>query len=554
MSDNSLSKFKKSIININKKTQIIILICLLLSLFSIYFLVLFTGGIKHPYSHTMYIPIVITGLLLGKFRGATIGLLSGILLGPLMPLDTITMESQIFINWFYRLIIFTSIGFLSGLLAIEYKKDMTKIINIYSVNPETLIPNTNALSNLILNSNSNEDYLLITVLINNNTVISDLIGSDSYFKVLGYIYKILQKGLDKYLIILQSSVNKFWISKTFENIDEEIQNLLKILKDPIIIDGIPLFIDYSIGISTVKGMTKCTVVSVYRQSDTAAHFAYKHNKPYEIFKENYFDNKFGYELLGSLENALNSGETFLMFQPKIDLVNNKENRFEALIRWNHPKKGLIKPCRFIPLVEKTNLIDPLTRWVLNKVCQKIVEFKDQGIDVCIGINISVRNLSNPKFFELITSTIKKYKVHPRQLELEITESLIINNPDDNIALLKKFMDYGFTTTIDDFGVGYASLQYLARLPIKIIKIDKSFISQVTSNDSTRIIVKSFIDMAHQLGYTVVAEGIENQETLDETIRIGCDYGQGYFISEPILSDEVINWYKDYINQNPHNII
>lgn len=541
-----LTKIERFFISIGSVFRTIFSIIIIVSLPLIYLLVLNTGGLKYSYSHTMYIPIVLAGMILGKRWGIVVGILAGLLLGPLMALDVSSGESQLFINWFFRMIIYTIIGFLSGLFSTILKNDTLKIIQLYSLNPETMIPNAYTLSSVEINVDVNKFYLLNTIMINNNHVMIELLGNNSYLEVIKLLYDRLRSKIKNPLVLVQGGSNKLWIATCLKDLKMQIDEMLDILKEPITIGGIPLYIEFSIGATIVKGSSKCKDISSFRQSDIAARDSFKNGNPYELFVAENIMQRNEYELLGSFEQALAENQTFLVYQPKINLVTNKTESFEALIRWNHPKRGLITPDKFIPAVEETKLIHSITEWVLNTVCQKIIDFKKHNIDIKISMNISVKNLSNPNFFNQVFDVIQKYGINPSQLELEITESKLMDNPLDNITLLKEFKNNGITTTIDDFGVGHSSLQYLARLPIITVKIDKYFIQQMVNEEAIKSIVEATVAMSHKLGYTVVAEGIENEMMMKASKELKCDYGQGYMIARPMTGDKVIDWYKENI--------
>lgn len=546
MINNELTKFEILFLAMNKKGRVILMIIIGLSLPLIHLLVLKTGGIKYSYSHLMYIPIVLSGLILGKSTGIIIGIIAGILLGPFTPIETATMQQQLFINWFLRLVIYGVIGYLSGWFSSILKKASKKIITLYSYNPETMIPNTHILSSLHIHDNPTTEYLLTTILINNHLTIVELIGNEKYLTIVKELYKRLTEQLKNYIVILQGESNKLWIAKKKDNLDEDMYLLLHILKEQISIDGIPLYVDLSIGTTIVKGQNQLKDISFYRYCDVAARSAYKNSKSYEMFKPEHINFENEYYLLSSFENAMKENQLSLVYQPKIDLLTNKPIGFEALIRWNHPSKGLITPDKFIHTIEQTKLIHSLTNWVLVNACKKIEEFREHNIDINISINISVKNLSSSKFLNFVIYTLKQFNINPNQLEFEITESILIENHLENIKQLKALLNNGIITSIDDFGTGYSSLQYLSGLPIKNVKIDRYFIKDIGLSESLKNVVEASIELSHKLGFNVIAEGIEDEKSLNILKCLKCDYGQGYYFSKPLPSDKIINWYKTNI--------
>ncbi|MCK9471001.1 MAG: EAL domain-containing protein [Bacilli bacterium] len=544
-----MTRFETFLLARTKKAKLMHLAFIAISLFLIYFMVYQTGGIKFSYSHIMYIPIILTGLVLGIPAGMITGIIAGVLLGPFMPLDTQTMEPQVFSNWILRLLIFFSIGALSGLFSLIIRRANRKLIDLYTFNPETMIPNTNVLSSLEILDDENAQYLLTTILINNHLTIVELIGNEKYFEIVIEIYKRLKEGLKDYIVILQGESNKLWIAKKYANLEEDINLLIDILKQQILIEGIPLYVDISIGTTIVSECSELKNIANYRYCDVAARLAYKNGKPYEEYKPEHINYEQEYYLLSTFENALIENQVYLDYQPKIDLQTNKPIGFEALIRWNHPNKGLIPPDKFISAIEQTKLIHSLTNWVLVNVCKKIREFMEHNIDINISINISVKNLSSSKFIDGIIDTLNRYKISPKNIEIEITESILIENPKENISQLRTLLNNGIATSIDDFGTGYSSLQYLSELPLKNVKIDKYFIKNINESEYMKNVVETTIDLCHKLGYNVIAEGIEDEESLSILKSLECDYGQGYYISRPLASDKIIDWYKTNMIKN-----
>lgn len=547
MNSNSEKHVSKTIVFFEKNYRLILLIGILLMLPSIYFFVYYTGGIKYVFSHSMYIPILLAGILFGPRFGILIGLTAGILLGPLMPIDTVTNEPQLFVNWIYRLAIFVSMGLISGYASLRLKRNSIKIKELMSINQETQIPNINYLSQY----NALLDYkpqTVMSLVITNHSSIINVLGTDIYHRLMHEIYEDLMTSLPKKSMVIQSDSNKLWIVKPYEDLNMDSRMVLAIVHHPREIDHIPLYVDYALGTSVVTDYHKCQKLSCYQASDASARVAEIRNVPYVVFDDDMMKSRNDYELLAGFSTALLEDQTFLVYQPKIDLVTMKPVGLEALIRWNHPSKGLIFPDTFIPLVEQTKLIHMLTDWVLYKALLKIKEFQEHGITIDISINISAKNLSDITFFDRIVEIIERVDVPKRQLEIEITESVLMINPEESKVLLNKFSAAGIKIAIDDFGKGYSSLAYLSQFPINVIKIDKFFMRQIVDNTTSQKIVKATIDLAKKLGYLVLAEGIEDEQVLKIMKEYQCDLAQGYYFAKPMENSEVIEWYKKHLSE------
>lgn len=206
---------------------------------------------------------------------------------------------------------------------------------------------------------------------------------------------------------------------------------------------------------------------------------------------------------------------------------------EALARWQHPELGLLLPQQFIPLAEQTELIHPLTHWAIEEVARQVRAWNDIGAAVPVAVNVSTRSLQEPMLVDFIVEVMASWKMPPGQLKLEVTESALMVNPPRAIELLGHLRSLGVRIAIDDFGTGYSSLSYVKRLPVHEIKIDKSFVMNLATDKHDLAIVRSTIELGHNLGLEVVAEGVEDQETSDRLAELGCDSIQGYLVSRPL---------------------
>lgn len=531
-----------------KNYKAITLIGIVIILPLVYLLVYYTGGIKYVFSHTMYLPILLAGIILGAEYGVLTAIVAGILLGPLMPLDTVANESQLFFNWFYRMIIFVSLGFISGYASSKLRKNNVRIYELMSFNQETMIPNTNYLSRYkaILNL---KQHTIVTILISNHHNIIDVLGTDIYYRFLHEIYLDLKKNLESDSIVVQSDSNKFWVVKTYNDLKRDSELIFNIINRPREIDNIPLYADYAIGASRVSEYYESGNFSSFKASDASARYAQINNLPYIVYDNNLAQTRKEYELLATFAKALDLGQTFLVYQPKIDLKTMRPVGIEALIRWQNPDKGLIMPDIFIPLVEQTKMIHLLTDWVLKKALAKIWEFEKVGLTIEISINVSVRNLYDPTFYDRTMKIIEEANVAKHLVQLEITESVLMISPEESKAMLHKFVESGIRIAIDDFGKGYSSLAFLSQFPIEIIKIDRFFLRHIATNVSSQQIVKATIQLAKKLGYKVIAEGVEDETVMKILQEYGCDMAQGYLFARPMNDDAIIKWYKE----NQHKI-
>ncbi|WML39358.1 EAL domain-containing protein [Neobacillus sp. OS1-2] len=245
-----------------------------------------------------------------------------------------------------------------------------------------------------------------------------------------------------------------------------------------------------------------------------------------------------------LKKALEREEFLLNYQPKLNLISGKIMGVEALIRWQHPNKGLIPPLDFIPFAEESGLIIPMGEWVLRTACLQNKAWQDAGYTpIVMSVNLSIRQLGQPAFVDVVRDILNKTELSPEYLELEITESMMADT-ELVLPIIRELKSLGLQISLDDFGTGFSSLFYLKEFPISKIKIDQSFIRNCTSNSNNTTIVKTIIAMAHQLKMGVIAEGIESKDQLNFLQENLCNQGQGYLFSKPLPPEELIHFFND----------
>lgn len=284
------------------------------------------------------------------------------------------------------------------------------------------------------------------------------------------------------------------------------------------------------------------IKEILQMADIALHHAKKNNQALQIYnKELNISSVERLNLINDLKHAIADNQLALHFQPKLNLKTGYPDHVEALVRWHHPSLGMVPPDSFIYIAEQTGQINALTNWVYTAALKQYVEWAAMGMNINIAINISAENLKSPEFFDFICHTAHEKKVPNNKITLEITESAVVDNPESAISLLKKFKDRGMKLSIDDYGTGYSSLAQLKQLPVHELKIDKSFVQRLHDDEDDQIIVRSTIELAHNMGLSVVAEGIEDEFALSWLTKQGCELAQGYFISRPQPAEKLTPW-------------
>lgn len=302
-----------------------------------------------------------------------------------------------------------------------------------------------------------------------------------------------------------------------------------------------LFVSAAIGISVYPDDGD-TVSSLVSHAEIAMYRAKRENTDFCFYQSSADHHQVAQlQLSSQLHHALENQEFELHYQPKIDLQHNRLCGVEALLRWRHPQRGLLAPDHFISLAEQTGLITPITEWVLNTALQQHRDWQSIGQNIPVSVNVSALSFQNPQLVEKIQDALRWSGVSSHSLEIEITENTLlsgINHCSDTVAALSQL---GVRIAIDDFGTGYSSLSYLRQLPIDTLKIDKSFVQNMQENHSDAVIVRSIIELGHNLGFVVVAEGVETDNACKILHHLHCDIAQGYFTGMPMGDIELTNW-------------
>jgi diguanylate cyclase (GGDEF)-like protein len=323
------------------------------------------------------------------------------------------------------------------------------------------------------------------------------------------------------------------------------KGIVAALESPVLYEGQPLDVGTSVGIALFPqhGRDAQTLV---RNADVAMYVA-KRNKSGLAIYNAYYDTtqQEHLSLLGELRRAVEQNELLLMYQPKVSLHSSNVSAVEALIRWRHPHKGLIHPAHFIPFAEHTGYIKVLTHWVLSEVIRQCGQWLTDGIQLQISANISARDLMNRDLPDQIAALLGEHCVPAGLVCLEITESGFMEDPAHAQKVLDRLSGMGLRLAIDDYGVGYSSLSYIMKLPVQELKIDRSFIAGMVSNPDLSTIVRSTIELGHNLGMKVVAEGVEDGDGWDLLEALGCDDAQGYFMSPPLDPAALVVWLREH---------
>jgi diguanylate cyclase (GGDEF)-like protein/PAS domain S-box-containing protein len=316
-------------------------------------------------------------------------------------------------------------------------------------------------------------------------------------------------------------------------------DLFDILKTPFNIEGFSLEVETSLGISLYPehGVDGETLV---QRADVAMYVAKNGKSGLVVYQpEKDFDHIRQLTIKGELRKAIDKGLLHLAYQPKVHHATDRVVGAEALLRWHHPEHGPIPPDELAGVAEHSGLIRPLTEWVIKTSLLQAAKWMREGYPLAVSVNVSARNLLEEDLPQRLRAVLSRHDLSPHHLTLEITESVIMDDPERAINTIFRLREMGLGISVDDFGTGYSSLAYLTKLPVNELKIDKSFVMSLENDPGSETIVKSTIDLAHRLGMTVVGEGVESAAIWEVLKRLGCDIGQGYHFSPPVPPDELL---------------
>ena len=398
---------------------------------------------------------------------------------------------------------------------------------------------------------SDHEIALLLLDLNRFKEINDTLGHSTGDRVLVKVADVLKYrvyelgglvfrlGGDEFVAVFDSNATTVEFDGLFGEIRE-------CLASSIDVGGVSVELGASIGASVFPHdgdngleLLRCADVAMY-------HGKNNHGSSPWYSRDNDLNDKSRLSLIAELRQAIRNDELVLHYQPRISLKTGELTGCEALVRWEHPERGLLPPGEFLALAEMTELIHPLTEWVVNSALDQLNRFASNGYRVPVAINLSARNLADTHLFDVVEDRVNEEEICPKCLEVEITESALINNPQRAIDNLNRLEKLGVSIAIDDFGTGYSSLSLLKELPLDTLKIDRSFVNDMLSSPMDHAIVSSTLSLAHNFSATVIAEGVEDQATLDALRDLNCDEAQGYFIARPMPIAAFEQWVAERV--------
>ncbi len=397
---------------------------------------------------------------------------------------------------------------------------------------------------------ANKKHGLVSILlieISNIKEVYDTLGRTSSDQIIKQVSSRLQGivlGADS-IARIDSNLFAILIDDSTGNHETEIlaRKIQNVLEPPFIVERLSFAAHTNIGIVHFPEHGE-DVDTLVQKAGVALYIASKNKDGFAVYDPSYDKHSpRRLTLMSELRHAIDRNQLELHYQPKISLENNQIYGAESLVRWNHPKHGFISPDEFIPMAERTRMIKPLTLWVLKSAFQQCAKWRQQGYDFIISVNLSTKDLHDPELPDVISGIAVSTNVNPEWIILEITESSIISQPELTLEILHRLHNMGYKLSIDDYGTGYSSLSYLKKMPLTELKIDRSFVQDMLNSDNDDVIVRATINLAHNLGLQVTAEGIETAEVMEKLKSYQCDIIQGFYISKPLPVSKFDEWIK-----------
>lgn len=438
----------------------------------------------------------------------------------------------------------------SSLSSIEYIRRISALELHYAYHDHlTGLPNRNFLYEKIEglikdDTSSHFEFVVLMMDLNQFKEVNDSMGHQAGDRLIQHVATRIKKvlrvtdtfvrlGGDEFAVLLPGANHK-----TAEVVA---QNIVRFMQEPFQLDRRQIPIGISIGLAgypedgpSADMLIQHADVAMYMAKETGSGYAF-----YDANEDQYTTQRLS--MLCNLRDAMDNRQITLHYQPIIDMQHAKVWGVEALARWQHPELGLVMPDEFIPLAVQSNLMRPLSQYILRSALQQMSEWQKEGLDLRMSVNLSIHDIQDALLPEKLRELIERYRINPARLMLEITENSVMTDSHGVRVVIEQLHEMGVSLAIDDFGTGYSSLAYLKQIPADEIKIDKSFVRDMSRDDNDAVIVRTTIELAHNMGRRVIAEGVEAQDAYDLLEILRCDLAQGYYICRPVSAAEFRRW-------------
>jgi len=509
-------------------------------------LVYATGGVQFAFLHLMYVPVVLSALAFGVRGGVLAGIAGGLLLGPLMPLNTSTGTMQQALNWIYRLTSFALVGTVVGAGAQLLRRQLRELEWLHEHHPDSGLLNLagliKELDDMMGNAADGRKLVVSLMQLDDFLEIQNTFGAAFGMRVLAQVVDREQRLLPPRSLLALVQPDRLVNVVPDEQAPQSNREYVE--KESYLVDGVPIHVATSTGVAHFPAHGG-TAEELLQKASIAMHWATSRKSAVSIYDTaNDRTSRDNLILLGGLSDAIERGELQVWHQAKIALATDEVAGTEALLRWKHPQRGMVPPGSFIPQVEETTLINSVTHVMIAAAFADAGGWRAAGHRLRVSINLSVRNLRDHMLVDVLEQNARRNELEPADIDLEITESAVMVDPDHCIRLIALLRERGYGVSIDDFGTGYSSLAYLQKLSVSALKIDQAFIKTLGSDPNNQKIVRAILHLAKSLGLETIAEGVEDERAISLLREWGCDYGQGYALHRPAPSQELLRFIEE----------
>ncbi|MDG3043051.1 bifunctional diguanylate cyclase/phosphodiesterase [Roseicyclus marinus] len=522
-------------------------VLVLLSIFAGSVVVYETGGTAYPYPHVLLLPVILSAAVFKVPGGLIAGLIAGLSVGPYMPLDVDNGVMQATQAWIFRLVMFLLIGGFTGLLSTLMYQRQQDLIARERIDPVSGLLSPIAALRLVAGKDSEARldppaYAVVIAYEGLSSVLRAL-GIEASNKAIFEIGQTLQAamGPDRLVTRIHGATFAVTLPKGRRSVHSFAKDIERFMPQSMPIDTFALMLLPRYGVAKLTEEDR-TEGQAFRKAMAALNLARNEGRRIARYRGSY-DHAVtrGFVLLSDFERALRVGELRVHFQPKVNLATGKPMGVEALIRWRNSFFGNIPPAFFVPIIEKTNLIDDMTRFVAQTAMADIAALEAQGFDLELALNIAPSLLTNTEFMAFLKALPGRYGIAPARIELEITETALMDDTVMNTRALEDLHAFGFRLAIDDFGTGYSSMLYLKNFPMDTVKLDQSFVRDLPDNQASAAISSMTAAVCKRMGTRVVAEGVETRTAEAFLEEQGFDIVQGYLYARPMSSEDLLKW-------------
>ncbi len=516
-----------------------------------------TGGTAYVYPYLMLIPVAAAAALYGLIGGLLSALAAGLLMGPLMPLETLTGEMQPLSNWLIRLGLYLALGAFIGAIFGGIRTIRQRHEDDLRLDVRTGLANSSAMDDDLAlalarlgrsrwgHSLQGEQVTAIQLSFVRFPDLSDILetlGPQAADDALSTVTAAIQRECGRHTSVYRFSVSEIVLLQRQRNVVDPkavIDAILKATEQVFEVHSVPVQLTAEIGSYQVKA-PDIDARTMIQRARLALNSTHEHHAPYSIYSADHEARMNSLiRVITGVRKGLDAGEFDLHFQPKINLADGRPAGSEALIRWVNQHGEMIPPGQFMPKVESTSLIQPVTRFVIDRACQHLQGHPERHL----SINFSSRNLLDESLVKSLPDWLREYNINTSQLEIEITEGALINQPDRARMIIQELRHQGFAISIDDFGTGYSSFDYLARLPVTGLKIDRAFVSRLSKGEANADILRSMIALGTALDLEITLEGVETRTEYDALVQMGGHQAQGFYFARPMPAEQYGAWEK-----------